>query len=169
MRNVTNNLAAKPDTEQVTRGRGRPRKPDAMTGAQRQAAYRERLRAASINVTVTEITQPTADAHNALVRECERMRANWRRRDAGLRDYHGPSSRFAILRTWRRYSDGFSASRRRRFRRAAVAPDDEGHPVFRTGAAGCALQPFQACGNRAPSRLGRRHAYEVTLRRRSRI
>jgi hypothetical protein len=74
MRNVTNNLAAKPDTEQVTRGRGRPRKPDAMTGAQRQAAYRERLRAASINVTVTEITAPTADAHNALVRECERLR-----------------------------------------------------------------------------------------------
>lgn len=74
MRNVTNNMAAKPDTEQVTRGRGRPRKPDAMTGAQRQAAYRERLRAASINVTVTENIQPPAVAHDAVARECERLR-----------------------------------------------------------------------------------------------
>ena len=73
MRNVTNNLAAKPETEQARRGRGRPRKPDAMTGAQRQAAYRERLRAASINVTVTKITQPPAEAHDAM-QECERLR-----------------------------------------------------------------------------------------------
>src|ERR1700692_2159109 len=62
MRNVTNNMAAKPDTEQVTRGRGRPRKPDAMTGAQRQAAYRERLRATSINVTVTKNEASTDQA-----------------------------------------------------------------------------------------------------------
>jgi hypothetical protein len=74
MRNVTNNLAAKPETEPAGRGRGRPRKPDAMTGAQRQAAYRERLRAASITVTVTEITQPPTDAHDTWVRECQRLR-----------------------------------------------------------------------------------------------
>src|ERR1700676_4369436 len=73
MRDVTYNLAAKPEAEPARRGRGRPRKPDAMTGAQRQAAYRERLRAASINLTVTEMTPPTADAHNALERECKRV------------------------------------------------------------------------------------------------
>src|ERR1700693_5095687 len=54
MRNITNNQPAQPDTEPVRRGRGRPRKPDAMTNAQRQAAYRLRQRAASINVTVTK-------------------------------------------------------------------------------------------------------------------
>ena len=74
MRHVTNNLAAKPETEKAKRGRGRPRKPDAMTGAQRQAAYRERLRAASINVTVKEMVPPPAGAHDALLRECERLR-----------------------------------------------------------------------------------------------
>ena len=74
MRYVTNKLAAKPAAERAKRGRGRPRKPDAMTGAQRQAAYRERLRAASIDVTVTENTRPTAEAHDAMVRECERLR-----------------------------------------------------------------------------------------------
>src|SRR5258707_9150009 len=74
MRDVTNNLAAKPETEPARRRRGRPRKPDAMTGAQRQAAYRERLRAASINVTVTENVQPPAVAHDAVARECERLR-----------------------------------------------------------------------------------------------
>lgn len=62
MRDVTNNMTAKPETEQVKRGRGRPRKPDAMTGAQRQAAYRERLRAASINVTVTKNKESTDQA-----------------------------------------------------------------------------------------------------------
>jgi hypothetical protein len=35
-----------------------------MTGAQRPAAYRERLRAASVDVTVTENTRPTAEASN---------------------------------------------------------------------------------------------------------
>ncbi|CAN7793049.1 hypothetical protein LJR034_009293 [Caballeronia sp. LjRoot34] len=45
-----------------------------MTGAQRQAAYRERLRAASINVTVTKIAQAPADAYDARVRECEQLR-----------------------------------------------------------------------------------------------
>jgi hypothetical protein len=45
-----------------------------MTGAQRQAAHRERLRAASINVTVTENVQPPTVAHDAVARECERLR-----------------------------------------------------------------------------------------------
>ena len=43
MRNVTIN-AAKPDLTGTKRGRGRPRKPDALTNAQRQAAYRARKR-----------------------------------------------------------------------------------------------------------------------------
>ncbi|SOE97633.1 hypothetical protein SAMN05414139_10778 [Burkholderia sp. D7] len=76
MRHVTNNLAAEPKTEPARRGRGRPRKSDAMTGAQRQSAYRERLRAASINVTVTEIAQHPAGAHDARVRECEQLRGD---------------------------------------------------------------------------------------------
>jgi hypothetical protein len=74
MRNVTDNKAAKSDA-QVKRGRGRPRKPDAMTNAQRQAAYRQRQRAASINATVTGIVTPPAEAHDALVRECEQLRS----------------------------------------------------------------------------------------------
>ncbi|BCZ85747.1 hypothetical protein PTKU64_94220 (plasmid) [Paraburkholderia terrae] len=48
------------------RGRGRPRKPDALTNAQRQAAWRARQRGAEKSVTVTE---------NPLSAECERLRS----------------------------------------------------------------------------------------------
>ena len=58
MRKVTNSPIAQPDAEHDRRGRGRPRKPDAMTNAQRQAAYRQRQRATSFNVTVTENDDP---------------------------------------------------------------------------------------------------------------
>jgi mRNA-degrading endonuclease toxin of MazEF toxin-antitoxin module len=54
MRNVTNNVTAQAANQETKRGRGRPRKPDAMSNAERQAAYRQRQRAASINVTVTK-------------------------------------------------------------------------------------------------------------------
>ena len=54
MRNVTNNGTAQAANPETKRGRGRPRKPDAMSNAQRQAAYRQRQREASINVTVTK-------------------------------------------------------------------------------------------------------------------
>ncbi len=54
MRNVTKNTRGKTSLKEVKRGRGRPRKPDAMTNAQRQAAYRERKRAEPIKVTVTK-------------------------------------------------------------------------------------------------------------------
>jgi len=54
MRNVTNNETAQSSNQESKRNRGRPRKPDAMSNAQRQAAYRQRQRAASINVTVTK-------------------------------------------------------------------------------------------------------------------
>ncbi|MFJ4290337.1 hypothetical protein ACIP1U_11180 [Cupriavidus sp. NPDC089707] len=50
MRDVTDNRTGELDVE-VKRGRGRPRKPDAMTNAQRQAAYRARHRQ---SVTVTK-------------------------------------------------------------------------------------------------------------------
>lgn len=52
MRDVTDNATGELDVE-VKRGRGRPRKADALTNAQRQAAYRARKRNA---VTVTENT-----------------------------------------------------------------------------------------------------------------
>ncbi|NRO99274.1 hypothetical protein GWC77_25630 [Paraburkholderia sp. NMBU_R16] len=50
------------------RGRGRPRKPDALTNAQRQAAYRARHQADRQSVTVTK------KEHDALERECEQLR-----------------------------------------------------------------------------------------------
>lgn len=58
MRKVTNSPVAQPDAEHARRGRGRPRKPDAMTNAQRQAAYRQRQRAITFNVTVTTNSDP---------------------------------------------------------------------------------------------------------------
>jgi hypothetical protein len=119
MRNVTNNMAAKPETEQVKRGRGRPRKPEAMTGAQRQAVYRERLRAASINVTVTENARPTAEAHDAIVRECERLRGELaqarRELEAVSREApaaRAPSDVAAVLGRLPRPDDGDSGERR---------------------------------------------------------
>jgi hypothetical protein len=50
------------------RGRGRPRKPDALTNAQRQAAYRARHKADEKPVTVTK------NEYDALALECERLR-----------------------------------------------------------------------------------------------
>ena len=119
MRDVTNNMTAKPKTEQVKRGRGRPRKPDAMTGAQRQAAYRERQRATLINVTVTKNTPPSDEAHDALVRECERLRgdlAQARRKLEGMsratQPARDPSAVAAILGRHPRAQDTDSGERR---------------------------------------------------------
>jgi hypothetical protein len=118
MRNVTNNMAAKPETEHVKRGRGRPRKLDAMTGAQRQAAYRERLRAASINVTVTKIVTPPAEAHDALVLECERLRGELARARRELEAVpraaatRAPSDVAAVLGRLPRPDEGDSGERR---------------------------------------------------------
>jgi len=50
------------------RGRGRPRKPDAMTNAERQAAFRARHKAGGKPVTVT------ISGCDALALECERLR-----------------------------------------------------------------------------------------------
>ncbi|TAM00347.1 MAG: hypothetical protein EPN70_22560 [Paraburkholderia sp.] len=59
-----------PSRQSVTekRGRGRPRKPDALTNAQRQAAYRTRHKAIDKSVTVTE------KEYDVLRRECEQLR-----------------------------------------------------------------------------------------------
>ena len=56
------------------RGRGRPCKPDAMTNAQRQAAYRARRKAAGSVVTVTKMATVCADGYDELVLECDRLR-----------------------------------------------------------------------------------------------
>src|SRR5579864_7509201 len=56
------------------RGRGRPRKPDALSNAERQAAWRARHGPRTKSVTVTKNTPPPAEAHDALARECEQLR-----------------------------------------------------------------------------------------------
>jgi len=53
MRDVTDNRTAELLVGEIKRGRGRPRKAIALSGAERQAAYRAR-RKASVSVTVTE-------------------------------------------------------------------------------------------------------------------
>lgn len=49
MRDVTDKRTEELEVGEVKRGRGRPRKDDAMTSAQRQAAYRARLKADGIS------------------------------------------------------------------------------------------------------------------------
>ena len=56
------------------RGRGRPRKPDALSNAQRQAAFRARKKAAEINVTVTKNVPAVVDRYDELVQERDRLR-----------------------------------------------------------------------------------------------
>jgi hypothetical protein len=77
------------------RGRGRPRKPGALTNAQRQAAFRARHKTAEESVTVTK------KKHEELVLECERLReelaqarravAKHRRREVGEGVLHAAS------------------------------------------------------------------------------
>ena len=63
-----NDIPLQADSVTEKRGRGRPRKPGALTNAQRQAAFRARHKAAGKPVTVTK------NEHDELVRECERLR-----------------------------------------------------------------------------------------------
>ncbi|WP_157697734.1 hypothetical protein [Caballeronia calidae] len=67
------------------RGRGRPRKPDAMTNAQRQAAFRARQKAITVSVTVTENKRSTSKSRDELSRENERLRADLADLQAKLR------------------------------------------------------------------------------------
>ncbi|AOY99638.1 hypothetical protein BKK81_10510 [Cupriavidus sp. USMAHM13] len=77
MRDVTDNVTGELDVE-AKRGRGRPRKADALTGAQRQAAYRARKRNA---VTVTEnsraprLVVDQVDAYDECRLEVDALRA----------------------------------------------------------------------------------------------
>lgn len=68
MRDVTDNRTGELSVGEVKRGRGRPRKENALSGAERQAAYRAR-RKASVSVTVTEngpvLTRRQADQAEA--------------------------------------------------------------------------------------------------------
>jgi hypothetical protein len=61
-------------TGKEKRGRGRPRKPDALSNAERQAVWRARHRAHKKSVTVTKNIPPPAEDHEALLRECEQLR-----------------------------------------------------------------------------------------------
>lgn len=56
------------------RGRGRPRKADALTNAQRQAAFRARQKVAGKSVTVTKNTPAVVDGYDELVLENDRLR-----------------------------------------------------------------------------------------------
>lgn len=56
------------------RGRGRPSKPGALTNAQRQAAFRARMKTLGISVTVTKNKPVAADGDNGLSLENERLR-----------------------------------------------------------------------------------------------
>jgi len=77
MRDVTDNVTGELDVE-VKRGRGRPRKADAMTNAERQAAYRVRQRQA---VTVTKnapaprLVVDQVDAYDECRLEVDALRA----------------------------------------------------------------------------------------------
>lgn len=56
------------------RGRGRPRKADSLTNAQRQAAFRARRKAAGESVTVTKKIPAVSDGYDELVLENDRLR-----------------------------------------------------------------------------------------------
>ncbi|MFM0456108.1 hypothetical protein PQR21_37555 [Paraburkholderia nemoris] len=101
------------------RGRGRPRKPDAMSNAERQAAWRARHGARTKSVTVTKNTPPPADTHDALVRECEQLRAELvqARRELKTVSRGKPSARVpsdvaTVLRRLPRQEDADSDERR---------------------------------------------------------
>jgi len=101
------------------RGRGRPRKPDAMSNAERQAAWRARHGARTKSVTVTKITPPPAGVHDALVQECEQLRGELARARHELEmvsrvtpSSRAPSDVAAVLARLPRPEDAGSGERR---------------------------------------------------------
>ncbi|CAN7725420.1 hypothetical protein [Paraburkholderia hospita] len=74
------------DSVTEKRRRGRPRKPGALTNAQRQAAFRARHKAAGKPVTVTK------NEHDELVRECERLREELAKTRRGIAKPRGRMS-----------------------------------------------------------------------------
>ena len=101
------------------RGRGRPRKPDAMSNAERQAAWRARHGADKKSVTVTKNTHTPADAHDTLVRECELLRGELAQAQRALKtpsraipSARAPSDVAAVLGRVPRPDDAESGERR---------------------------------------------------------
>jgi hypothetical protein len=101
------------------RGRGRPRKPDAMSNAERQAAWRARHGTRTKSVTVTKTPPPAADAHDALVRECEQLRGELVQARRELKTVsrakpsaRAPSDAAAVLGRLPRQEDADSGERR---------------------------------------------------------
>ena len=81
-----NDIPLQADSVTEKRRRGRPRKPGALTNAQRQAAFRERNKAAGKPVTVTK------NEHDELVRECERLREELAKTRRGIAKPRGRMS-----------------------------------------------------------------------------
>lgn len=75
MRNVTNKKADNVEMPEIRRAHGRPRKPDALSKAQRQSAFRQRKRDASINVTVTKNERPAQREQNSPAKLSESQQA----------------------------------------------------------------------------------------------
>jgi hypothetical protein len=109
----------KATTTEEKRGRGRPRKPDAMSNAERQAAWRARHGADKKSVTVTKNAPTPADAHDALVRECELLRGELAQAQRALKtpsraipSARAPSDVAAVLGRVPRPEDAESGERR---------------------------------------------------------
>jgi hypothetical protein len=81
-----NDIPLQADSVTEKRRRGRPRKPGALTNAQRQAAFRARNKAAEKPVTVTK------NGHDELVRECERLREELAKTRRGIAKPRGRMS-----------------------------------------------------------------------------
>jgi len=81
-----NDIPLQADSVTEKRRRGRPRKPGALTNAQRQAAFRARNNAAGKPVTVTK------NEHDELVRECERLREELAKTRRGIAKPRGRMS-----------------------------------------------------------------------------
>jgi hypothetical protein len=124
MFNRTRMVMPAPANDKVTgttekRGRGRPRKPDAMSNAERQAAWRARQGVREKSVTVTKNTPSPAEAPDALVRECEQLRGELARTRRELEavsratpSAQAPSDAAAVLERLPRPEDAGSGERR---------------------------------------------------------
>ncbi|NYI00236.1 DNA-binding protein [Cupriavidus plantarum] len=74
MRDVTDNRTGELAVGEVKRGRGRPRKADSMSNAERQRAYRARLRSNSVTVTKKVAVVSQVDAYDDCRLEVDRLR-----------------------------------------------------------------------------------------------
>ncbi|SOY73025.1 hypothetical protein [Cupriavidus taiwanensis] len=78
MRDVTDNRTGELEVGEAKRGRGRPRKANAMSNAERQAAYRARRRAAvtvTKNLSAPRLIVDQVDAYDECRLEVEALRA----------------------------------------------------------------------------------------------